>query len=170
MLSCQLLWKMYFWMYNNTSPRNNTHIIRKVSWYETTSMNRFASRRNKKKISILLVETRIPRMGCVACFDRHLSDMKKKKKKHFICPNNHSYPLTSILQWYIYTNIYIYSNDINASASYWAETNINTRKRFLHVTLLYDLIYVPTQYFQIISKKNGIYSLQKILTSGGIST
>ena len=26
---------------------------------------------------------------------------KKKKKSHCICPNNQSYPLTGILQWYI---------------------------------------------------------------------
>ena len=50
-----------------------------------------------------------------------------------------------------------------------------TRKRtkqelsFLHETLLHELIYVPTQYFQIISNSMG-YGLHKILASGDIST
>ena len=85
---------------------------------------------------------------------------KKKKKKHCVWPtNNRSYPLTGILPLYILLQT---SNEINASAKVIERKPTSTQEMkqsklpFLHVTLLNDLINVPTQHFQIISNSMGV--------------
>ena len=53
----------------------------------------------------------------------------KKKKKHCVCPNNHSYLLTGILLWYILLQT---SNEsMHPCKSYWMETNILTQQQKL---------------------------------------
>ena len=92
---------------------------------------------------------------------------KKKKNKHCICPNNRSNPMISILQYIpmrsMHLQMLLSGNQIHC---------INTRKKkvqelsFLHVTLLHDLIYVPTQHFQMISNSMGVMAYTRFWLQG----